>query len=645
MPNTNLHRGSRLNRIFISIEEWLGIGSLVLLALIPVLQTVLRNAIQGNVPDGALLMRHLILPVTFLGASMASRHRQHLGISLGLESRRDIFGILGTVLPNLLTAALVVIFGLSSFNAVLQFQEYTQWAWFMPLAPLFLFIPLGFLLVLWRQRPHDRSVAFQGIAKASFLLGIVLGIGGGLADLRDLLGQAGIDTRALLDFDLAWAGVIDAARPWLIGLLVVSTFLGTPLFVVLGGIASFLYMGSGYTQFGESMGAAPVILSGYQLIAQDNVPAIALFTFTGFILSESKSGERFVRFFKALFGPIPGGVVIVTILVSAFFTTFTGASGVTILALGGLLYAILMESGHNTDRFSIGLLTASGSIGLLFAPSLAIILYGSVSLISISQLFLAGILPGLLLLIGMGVGGYFLSHRSSLDRATFNAAELLASFKGCFLELLLPMLIAVLYFTGICTLSETAAWAALYALAIETLVHREINVRTFRHLAVKSLVIIGGVLIILAVARGLSAYLADNGIPAMLADWMVANVSSPLVFLLFLNLTLFVVGCFMDLFSAILIIVPLISPVALAYGIDPRHLAMIFLVNLGVGFLTPPVGMNLFLASFRFNRPLVKLYRDILPFLLIQIVVTLLVTYIPWLSTAFLPPMGLAPQL
>jgi len=630
-----------LRKLLIASEEWLSILTLVLLAGIAVAEAVLR-VFRIHIPDAGSLIRHLILPVTFLGASLASRHKQHLSISLGFQDRIDWFGLIARVTPVFFTAAFTLLFTISSVSTVLSIDETTKTAWFVPLWVFLMFLPLGFLAMLYRLRPLAQEKQGRGVSIA-FYLGLLYGLFLALPSLRDTFGTLGFDVSAWEPFDLWWAATFVTIKPYLIVLLVISTFLGTPLFVVLGGVAALLFSGEGYTAWGMSMGADPVINASYTLISQDSVPAIALFTLTGFILSESKSGERFVNLFRSIFGVVPGGLVIVTVLVSAFFTTFTGASGVTILALGGLLYAIIMEGGHNTERFSIGLLASSGSIGLLFPPSLAVILYGSVALVDIRLMFLSGLLPGAFMLLGMIVLGIFLSHRKGLERPTFNPQAIGAAFKESFWELLLPVIIIFLFFSGLSTLSETAAFAVVYAMIIEVLVKKEINLRGFRHLAVKSLVIIGGVLIILAVARGLQNYLAENGVPEALSTWIRASIDSPLVFLALLNVLLLIVGCFMDLYSAILIIVPLILPVAASFGINPFHLGMIFLSNLGIGFLTPPVGMNLFLASYRFNRPLVQVYRDVLPFLLLQLVIVLIITYAPFLSTALLPPDALLP--
>jgi len=637
-------RISALRRAIISSEEIVATVSLLLLALLPVTETILRQ-FRFHIPDVANTLRHLVLPITFIGAAIASRNNQHLGIDFGFNKRPDLLGAVSSFVPRFFTAAIVTLFFFASVATVMVIPESQKSAWFVPLIIFFVFIPIGFLLMLYRYRPRRHQGRNSGLWIA-YGAGVALGLFLAIPSVRDGIGAAGLNPAGIASFDETWLKIFETLRPFLLIALVVSAFLGTPLFVVLGGAAALLMAGEGYSSYGNTLGADGVINAAYSMISQEIMPAISLFTLTGFILSMSKSGERFVRFFTALIGPIPGGLIFVTVIVSAFFTTFTGASGVTILALGGLLHAILHKGGQNTERFSIGLLTASGSVGLVYPPSLAVIFYGSIASmiyssidsslsLGIKDLFIAGLIPGTLMIIGMVVVGFLMSNRKHQVVVHYDGAELLAAFKDNFLELLLPVLIVILYFSGVCSLTETAAFAVVYSLFVEGVVKKEITPRSFKKIVVTSMVIIGGVKIIIALAQGLRVYLVLNGVPDMLKDWMLASVSSPYMFLLLLNVVLLLVGCFMDLYAALLIVVPLIIPVATAYGIHPIHLAMIFLSNLGVGFIMPPTGMNLFLSAYRFGRPLVKVYRDVLPFMAVQIAVVLLITYIPWLSTVF----------
>jgi tripartite ATP-independent transporter DctM subunit len=371
------------------------------------------------------------------------------------------------------------------------------------------------------------------------------------------------------------------------------------------------------------------MLTGYSL------PAIPLFTFTGFILSESQAGKRLVRLFKAFVGWLPGGLVIMAVLVSTFFTTFTGATGVTILALGALLVFALQSGGYRPD-FSEGLVTSSGSIGLLIPPSLPIIIYGVTAQINIKHMFAGGILPGVLMVLCLCVYGVVTALRGRMERAPFRLSEAWGAVRESFWEILLPLVILVMYFAGLTTLVETGAVAVLYSLIVEVGIHRDLDFAALRRIVLKCVPIIGGVLVILAAAKGLSYYIVDAEVPAALSAWVKANVGSRFVFLLALNLVLLIVGCLMDIFSAILVVVPLIIPVGQLFGIHPVHLGVIFLANLGLGYLTPPVGLNLFLAAYLFNKPVAKIVKDVLPFFLALLAVVLLITYVPWLSTGLI---------
>jgi tripartite ATP-independent transporter DctM subunit len=370
----------------------------------------------------------------------------------------------------------------------------------------------------------------------------------------------------------------------------------------------------------------------YSALTNDNIIAIPLFTLVGFFLSESKAGIRLVETFRSLFSWLPGGMIIATVIICAFFTSFTGASGVTILALGGILYSILSEHVTYPEKFSIGLLTSVGSIGLLFPPSLPLILVGAMAQINVFHMFLGGLIPGLVLVAAVIIFGIFASVKVKIPVEPFNPKRALRSLKGSALEILLPLFLVVAYFTGFLSLVEIGGVAVIYIFITEVLIHRDITLSQVPGVFLKSVPIIGGVLAILALSQSLSFYIVDTNMPMILADWMLETISSKFIFLLLLNLSLLVVGCLMDIFSAILIVLPLITPLGMAYGIDPVHLGIIFITNLEVGFLTPPVGLNLFLASYRFKKPFVDICRYVFPFLLIQLVVVLLVTYVPAFS-------------
>ncbi|UCB54542.1 MAG: TRAP transporter large permease subunit [Thiotrichales bacterium] len=407
--------------------------------------------------------------------------------------------------------------------------------------------------------------------------------------------------------------------------LVVLALIGVPLFVVLaaGGLLA-----------SHSAGISPdiLIIEMNRLASSPNMIAIPLFTFAGVLMSSGGAPQRLVNFYRAALGWMPGGLAIVTIGACAFFTAYSGASGVTILALGGLLYPILVGEGYR-DRFSLGLLTTSGSLGLLFPPSLAILIYGIVAGVGIDKMFLAGIVPGTLLMIILAIHSMIHGRQLHVVKHDFDFKTLVTTTHGAMWDIFLPIGIVVGIFGGFVSIMEAAAVTAAYVIFIEVIVYREINLRTeFFGLLVESCILFGSLIAILLVALGLTNLMIDAQLPMQMLDILEQHISSPLEFLLLLNLFLLVVGAMMDIFSAIIVVVPLILPLAARYGVDPIHLGVIFLANLEIGYSTPPVGINLFIASQRFGRPIVTLFKSTLPFLALMIIWLMFVTYIPELS-------------
>jgi tripartite ATP-independent transporter DctM subunit len=416
--------------------------------------------------------------------------------------------------------------------------------------------------------------------------------------------------------------------PWVL-LLVAAGALGAPLFAVLGGLAIFLFMAAGIPP-------PTVVGSAYDLTTHPTLPAVPLFTLAGFLLAEGDTPARLLRVFRALFGWMPGGTAIACVVVSAFFTIFTGGSGVTILALGGLLLPALLKDGY-PDRFSVGLLTASGSLGLLLPPALPLILYAIVAEISVAEMLAGGVLPGLLLIGLAAAHGIHRGRLAGVARTSFEPREAAAAVWHGKWEVLLPLVVLAAFFGGYATIVETSAITVVYAFAIQVVIHGNVRVEKLRRVFAECVTTIGGVLIILAVARGFSSYLVDAAIPAALIEWTRAHVENKYVFLLGLNLFLLIVGCLMDIFSALFVVVPLVAPIGAEFGIHPVHLGIIFIANLELGYLTPPVGLNLFLASYRFDRPLLDVYRASTAMLIILGIGVLLITYVPWLTTGLLP--------
>lgn len=412
-------------------------------------------------------------------------------------------------------------------------------------------------------------------------------------------------------------------------LLAVATFLGAPIFVILGGSALILFWSSGGT-------ISSLSIDFYSLNTHATLPTIPLFTLAGYFLAEGGAPKRLVRVFAALFGSIRGGPAIVTALLCAFFTSFTGASGVTILALGGVLLTILLAARYS-ERNALGLLTGAGSLGMLFPPCLPLVLYAIIGKVEIKDIFLGALLPGLLLVVMTAILGVWMGPRIAGRSAAgprFDAREAGSALWDAKWELLIPVVAMVGLFAGLTTPVEASAVTALYAFLTQTVLNRDLTFRKgVPHAIVECGLVIGGVLLILGVAQAFTNYLIIEQILEKRIESLTATVKSPYLFLFLLNLFLLIVGGLMDVYPAIIVVGPLLVPIGKAYGIDPIHLGVIFLANLEMGFLMPPLGMNLLLSSYRFNKPMPVLYRAILPVLGVQFIAVLLITYVPPMTT------------
>ena len=408
--------------------------------------------------------------------------------------------------------------------------------------------------------------------------------------------------------------------PFLIAIIIIAlALIGAPVFSLIGGGSIMLF-------HGEGIDSSAVIVEMLRLASLPALIAIPLFTFAGYMLAESKAPQRMLEVAEALFGFMPGGLAVVALFVTALFTAFTGASGVTIIALGGLLYPMLQKQGY-PENFNLGLITTSGSLGLLFPPSLPIILYALIAQISLDGLFKASMLPGILLLLLLSVYAFFTARKSGVSSVPFSWERLKKALRNAAWELPLPFIIIGGIYKGFFTASEAASVMAFYVFISEVFIYRDLSLtRDIPKVAVKSMVLVGAIFMVMGTALGFTNYLIDAEIPARIFDWLHSFVSSKVVFLLLLNCFLLVINM-IEIFSAILIVVPIIVPVATQYGIDPIHLGVIFLVNLEIGYMLPPLGLNLFMASSRFGKPLPQLYRATLPFLLIITGVLLLITY------------------
>jgi C4-dicarboxylate transporter, DctM subunit len=411
-------------------------------------------------------------------------------------------------------------------------------------------------------------------------------------------------------------------------LLVLLAVIGTPLFVVIAGSAML-----GYYREGIDLMAIAVEVLG--IASMPFLSAIPLFTFAGYLLSESNAPRRLVRLTGAILGWMPGGLALVSLAACAFFTAFTGASGVTIIALGAILYPALKQDGY-PDNFNLGLVTTSGSLGLLFAPSLPLILYGIVAEVSIDDLFRAGVLPGMLMLVMLSGWSLWVNRHNRKPLTSFSGKEVGAALWEAKWELPLPLVVLGGIYSGFFAVSEAAAITALYVLIVEVFILREISLKKLPSVMRESMLLVGGILIILGVSLASTNYMIDAGVPQKLLAYVAELVSSPTSFLILLLVFLLILGAILDIFSAIVLVVPLILPIAAQYGVNEIHLGIIFLAAMQLGYLTPPVGLNLFIASYRFEKPIMTVYSATFPFLVILMLSVLIITFWSELSLLLL---------
>ena len=424
---------------------------------------------------------------------------------------------------------------------------------------------------------------------------------------------------------MIWAGVVA---------LVVIAFLGAPLFAVLLGAAMLGF-------WAADIDLAIIAIEVYRIVDTPLLIALPLFTYAGYVLSESRTSTRLVNVVQSLFGFLPSGLAIVGFVACAFFTALTGASGVTIVALGALLLPALMKGGFS-ERFSLGLVTSSGSLGLLIVPSVPLILYGVIAQqmdvgepFTIVDLFKAGILPVLLMLTVLCAWTLWKHRGGRIPRTPFRWPDVRAALWEARYELPLPFVVLGGVFSGLFAVSDAAAVTAVYVTIVEVALYRDIRWRALPGIMVDAMVMVGGILLSLGVALAFTNFLVDAEVPQQLFEFMQAHVTSALGFLLLLNILLLLLGAILDIFSAIVIMVPLLLPVAVGYGIHPVHLGIIFLANMQIGYFTPPVGMNLFIASYRFKKPLLELYSASWPFMVVLLIALALITYVPWFSLVF----------
>ena len=631
--------GSKKENLLRRFENHFSFVILSLIVVLLLVEVIGRKFFSTGIPGSSGYIQHLVLWIAFIGAMITTREKKHLSLSIGIENIKEPFKRWIKTATSFISVNVCTTFTLTSIRFVIVGFDPSQKVGFLPIHFFLFFMPIGFFIITLRFIKHtEGGITEKLIISSGAIVAIIFSLHSIFFLIQDI--SLFINPDDFTTFD-KMAGLIEVYNSFyspvlsillwpIVIILIASAILGTPIFIVLGGLAIVFFANSGL-----SIGDIPQ--EAYTVLSRHEIPAIPLFTLAGFLLSESKAGERFVGFFKSFVGWLPGGLAIVAILVCTFFTTFTGASGVTILALGGLLSIVLIKRKYK-ESFSYGLLTGSGSVGLLFPPSLPLIMYGVAAAISIRDLFIGGILPGILLVLTLCIMGIYHAVHNKVKRIPFKLKNIISPFKESLPELMLPVIILICFFSGFTTLVETGAIAVFYVLVIEVFLYKDIKIKELPKVFIKGIPIIGGILIILAIAKGLSYYIIDQRIPLHLTNWCENNITSPIIFLILLNIGLLITGCFMDIFSAILVVAPLVIPLGQLYRIHPVHLGIIFLANLQLGYMTPPVGLNLFLASYRFNQPLVKIYKQVLPFFLAMLVSVLLITYVPPITTLFLKP-------
>jgi len=580
-----------------------------LMVLLPVSEVVLRFFFRGGIPSSVSVVQHLVLVVGMLGGALAARENRLLAFAGAAQWIRGSVADVARVVSHGVGAAMSAGLCLASWQFVVSQHRLARvFAYGIPLWVVQSLLVVGFaavaLRLIWHAAPKW-SGRMGSVALATGVLAVGI-----------------------------WAPIDPAALRWpALGLLGIAVVLGAPIFTALGGAAMILLWSGGEP-------ILPVPLKLYQLTVNPTLPSIPLFTLAGYLLAESQAAHRLVRLFQALFGGLRGGPAIATTLVCAFFTTFTGASGATILALGGVLMPVLLAARYS-ERSALGLLTGAGSLGMLFPPCLPPMLYaiiasgGGVVRVSIEEMFKAGLLPGLLL-VGM-TAWWGIRQGPKLGEAgrqPFVWAEAKAALWGAKWELLVPVVALGSLFGGFATPVEAAALTAAYTLVVVSVLHRDLrSLRDLWRVISECGLLMGGVLLILGVALGFTHYLVDAEIPDLAVAWATSTIHSKWLFLLGLNLVLLVVGGLVEIYAAIVVMVPLIVPLGEAFGLSPLHLGIIFLANMELGFLAPPVGLNLLLASYRFKKPMSEVTRVSLPMLAVMVIGVLLITYVPWLTT------------
>jgi tripartite ATP-independent transporter DctM subunit len=600
----------RTSQLWHRLEDWLLTLVLTAMCLVPVVELILRASLHTGIFGAASIVQHLGLAVGMLGAAVATRERRLLTITaFALLIPKSARAPVTAFADGLAVAVCVLLVAAGVAFVAAERSSGTTIAYGVPTWCVELLMPAGFLLIGWRLLTRVAAKFWSRAVAVALCLLLAW-----LTTYFSMLPQA----------------------PMTIGCvaLALGALLGMPLFAVLAGTSALLFWHAG-------LPLAALAVDHYRTVVNPTLPAIPLFTLAGYLLAESHAPQRLINVFDALFGRLRGGAAIVTVLSCVFFTSFTGASGATVLALGGLVMPLLLANGY-APRAALGLVTAAGLPGTLLMPALPLILYAVVAGVSIQQMFLGGLLPALLLAgitIAWGMRGE--SHGSKRS-APLDVGRIRRAIAAAKWELSVPLVPFGALASGIATPVESAALTAVYVLFITTIAHHDLDLRRdVPRVMSECGLIIGGILIVMGVALGLTDYLVDAQVPDAVVAWVNATVGSRIGFLLALNVFLLAAGCLIEIYPAIMVLAPIVTQLGQVFGIEPVHLGIIFLANMELGYLTPLVGLNLFFASYRFNKPLAEIFRAVLPLFLALAIGVLIITYVPWLSL-WLP--GLAPN-
>jgi C4-dicarboxylate transporter DctM subunit len=571
---------------------------------LPLIEIALRALFSTGLEGVSILVQHLTLAVGMLGAGVAAREERLLTLAVS-SLLRGKYAAPARLISASMAAAISILLAMAALEFVAIEREadyalvYTFPVWIAQIP-----LPLGFALIAARLVWHAAPTPGARLVAGALTLGAVLAL------------------------DQLLMGPQAATGPVLV-VIAIALLLGAPIFAVIGGVGLFLLAGSGVP-------SAAVAVNHYSLVANPSLPAIPMFTLAGYLLAESQAPKRLIVLFHALFGRLHGGAALVSVLACTFFTCFTGASGVTILALGGLVMPLLLGSRYR-QRPALGLVTGAGLPGVLLMPALPLILYAIVAKVSLGEMFLGGLVPAALMFCMVAAWGVSREQRRGPgeERPEFDWRRVATAINGAKWELSLPLVAVLALASGLATPVEAASVTALYAFVITTVIRRDLGiVRDVPRVIAECGLMVGGILLILGVALSLTNYLVDAQIPDMLVAWVTQTIDERWKFLLILNLLLLAAGCIMDIYTAIVVLVPLVIPLGHAFGINPVHLGIIFLANLELGYLTPPVGMNLFFASYRFKKPIAEVFHAIIPLFVVLCLGVLAITYVPWLSTA-----------